>query len=94
MVSAIVVIAHYIPSLSLAVRRLHDTDRSGWFILLYCIPLVGLIAWIVFGCLDSTPTSNRFGDPVKNAQGSGLVASLDDFALEPEACPLGQTARS
>jgi len=63
-VSAVVIIAHYIPSLAIIVRRLHDTDKSGWLVLVCVIPLVGLIAFIVFGCMASTPGTNRFGAPV------------------------------
>lgn len=64
LVSAVIVITHYIPSLAIIVRRLHDTDKSGWLVLLCIIPLVGIIAFIVFGCTASTPASNRFGQPV------------------------------
>lgn len=53
-----------LPSLGVAVRRLHDTDRRGWWILLGLIPLIGAIVLIVFYALDSTPGHNRFGpDP-------------------------------
>lgn len=63
-VSAVIMIAHYIPSLAVIVRRLHDTDKSGWFVLVCLIPLIGIIAFIVFGCTASTPSTNRFGAPV------------------------------
>ena len=53
-----------IPSFTVAVRRLHDTDRSGWWLLLILVPLLGWIALIVFYCLDGTAGPNRFGiDP-------------------------------
>jgi uncharacterized membrane protein YhaH (DUF805 family) len=48
-------------ALSLAVRRLHDTDKSGWMILLGLIPIVGGIIVLVFMCLPGTPGQNRFG---------------------------------
>lgn len=64
LVSAVIVIAHYIPSLAIIVRRLHDTDKSGWLVLVCLIPLIGLVAFIVFGCTASTPGTNRFGAPV------------------------------
>ena len=52
-----------IPGMSLVVRRLHDTDRSGWWILLGLIPFFGLIVF-VFMCLNGTEGKNRFGpDP-------------------------------
>ena len=49
------------PSLGVTVRRLHDTDKSGWFILLGLIPFIGGIILLVFVCLDSNPGANRFG---------------------------------
>ena len=56
----------WIPSLAVAVRRLHDTDRSGWWLLIALVPLVGLVL-LVFLCLDSTPGDNRFGANPKGA---------------------------
>ena len=52
------------PSLGLAVRRLHDTDRSGWWFFIQLIPIVGGIVLLVFACLEGTRGPNRFGaDP-------------------------------
>ena len=50
-----------LPSIAVSVRRLHDTDRSGWWILIQLIPLIGGIVLLVFFCLDSSPGQNRFG---------------------------------
>ena len=44
--------------LPLSVRRLHDTGKSGWFILLGLIPFVGGIILLIFFCLDSQPETN------------------------------------
>ncbi len=53
-----------IPSIAVTVRRLHDTDRSGWWILISFVPLVGGIVLLIFEVLDGTPGPNRFGpDP-------------------------------
>lgn len=53
----------FIPGLGAAVRRLHDTDRSGWWILLSLIPLAGLVV-LVFLALEGSRGTNRFGaDP-------------------------------
>jgi uncharacterized membrane protein YhaH (DUF805 family) len=59
--SGIVTLVHIIPSISVGVRRLHDTDRSGWWILIGLVPLIGAIWLIVLYCIDSTPGTNRFG---------------------------------
>ena len=53
-----------VPTLAVIVRRLHDQDKSGWFILIQFIPYVGAIVLLVFMCLDGTKGENRFGaDP-------------------------------
>lgn len=54
-------LAVLVPSLAVTARRLHDTDRSGWMMLIALIPLVGAIVLLVFMCLDSKPGDNRFG---------------------------------
>ena len=59
----IFVLGVLIPSLSVGFRRLHDTDRSAWWMLIAFIPIVGSIALIVFYCLPGTPGPNRFGPP-------------------------------
>jgi uncharacterized membrane protein YhaH (DUF805 family) len=50
-----------LPSFSVAIRRLHDTDRTGWWLLIYLIPLVGAIVLLVFFLIDSDPGPNRYG---------------------------------
>ncbi len=60
-------LAVLIPSIAVAVRRLHDTNRSGWWILINFIPLIGLIIFIVFAVQDSTPGANRYGPNPKEA---------------------------
>lgn len=66
LVSALIIIAHYIPSVAITVRRLHDSDKSGWLVLLCLVPGIGIIAFIAYGCIASTPGANRFG-PVDHA---------------------------
>jgi uncharacterized membrane protein YhaH (DUF805 family) len=48
-------------ALSVAVRRMHDTDKSGWMLLLGLIPFVGWIVVLIFALLPATPNQNRFG---------------------------------
>ena len=56
-----------IPSISVQIRRLHDQDKSGWWILIGLIPLVGTLVLIVFLCLPGTNGDNRFGaDPISS----------------------------
>ncbi len=60
-------LAVLIPSLAVSVRRLHDTDRSGWWLLLLFIPFIGALVILIFMVLDSTPGDNRFGPNPKEA---------------------------
>ena len=64
MLAGIYSLAVLLPTLAVAIRRLHDTNRSGWWLLLAFIPLIGIIALIVFFCLEGEKNDNRFGlDP-------------------------------
>ncbi len=62
----ILMLAFIIPSIAVSIRRLHDLDKSGWWLLLGMIPVVGLILLYWF-CLKGTEGDNRFGpDPLGN----------------------------
>lgn len=50
-----------VPSIAVGVRRLHDTGRTGWWLLLALIPLIGAIVLLVFTVQDSTPGDNQYG---------------------------------
>jgi uncharacterized membrane protein YhaH (DUF805 family) len=54
------VLGTLIPNLAVGARRLHDTDRSGWWQLISLVPLVGIILLIVWWCTAGTPGKNRF----------------------------------
>ena len=56
-------LAVVLPRLAVAVRRLHDTDRSGWWLLIGFVPIVGWIVLLVWYCQKSDPVANRFGPP-------------------------------
>jgi uncharacterized membrane protein YhaH (DUF805 family) len=75
-VSSIFIILYYvyalavlIPSLAVGIRRLHDTDRSGWWLLIALIPLIGVIVLIVFLATDSTRGTNQYGTSEKYPTG-------------------------
>ena len=69
----------FIPSLALSVRRLHDIGKSGWFLLIMFIPLIGLIILIVWACTDSQPGTNEWG-PNPKEEGAGVIDHLVDDA--------------
>lgn len=54
-------LAVFIPGLAVAIRRLHDTDKSGWFVLLALIPCVGVIILLVFFASEGTKGPNKYG---------------------------------
>lgn len=63
-----------LPTLGVGVRRLHDTNRSGWWILISLVPFVGGIILLVFYIMDSTPGPNQFG-PNPRDERTGVMAS-------------------
>jgi uncharacterized membrane protein YhaH (DUF805 family) len=65
MLSGLFSLAMFVPNLAVSVRRLHDTDRSGWWLLLCFLPIIGIIVLLVFFCLDGTRGTNRFGENPK-----------------------------
>ena len=64
-VSGIITLGFFIPNLAVTVRRLHDTGKSGWWILIVLIPLIGFIVYLVFMCTDGEPGSNQYGQNPK-----------------------------
>lgn len=63
--SIIFSLAILLPSISVTVRRLHDTDRSGWFYWISLIPLVGFILLLIWLCTEGNQGDNRFGSDPK-----------------------------
>ena len=67
------ILALFLPSLAVAVRRLHDTDKSGWWLLINFVPFGGIV-YLVFLCQRGTSGENRFGpDPL----GADVAATFD-----------------
>ena len=65
--STIIVIFLFIPAITSQIRRFHDRDKSGWFILINFIPVVGWIIALVMLLDKGTPGKNRFGEyPLKS----------------------------
>jgi uncharacterized membrane protein YhaH (DUF805 family) len=68
LISSLFGLAVFLPGLAVAIRRLHDLDRTGWWILLSLIPIVGWIILIIWDCTKGTNGPNRFGpDPLAAA---------------------------
>ena len=65
LLSGLFVLAMFIPNISVTVRRLHDTDRSGWWWWICLVPLIGGIWLLVLLVLDGTPGENQYGPDSK-----------------------------
>lgn len=60
----IFLLACIIPSIAIGIRRLHDTDRTGWWLLISFVPLIGAIVLLVFFVMEGTQGPNQYGpDP-------------------------------
>ena len=75
LLSGLYVLATLLPSLSVSVRRLHDTNRSGWWILISLVPLIGPIVLLVFLVQDSQAETNPYGPNPKVSGGTGTKVS-------------------
>ncbi|MBV8840515.1 MAG: DUF805 domain-containing protein [Alphaproteobacteria bacterium] len=64
-VGTIVSLGLLLPGIAVSVRRLHDIDRTGWWILISLVPLVGAILLLIWYCSKGTPGPNTYGsDPL------------------------------
>ena len=76
LLSIVISIGLILPNISVAIRRLHDTDRSGWWILIGFVPLIGFIVLLIFYLEKSNPGDNKYGpDPQGGVSGSGVAAA-------------------
>lgn len=64
-ITVIVSLALIIPGIAVTVRRLHDTDRSGWWYLLTFVCGIGALIVLVFCIIEGTPGPNKYGDSPK-----------------------------
>ena len=65
--SSLYAIFIFIPGIAVTVRRLHDTNKSGWWILLNLIPPLGQLILLIFMVIDSDPNDNTYGPNPKHA---------------------------
>ena len=62
-----------LPAIAVTVRRLHDTGRSGWWILIALVPVIGGIVLLIFMVLDSQPGDNKYGPSPKTEPAGGAT---------------------
>lgn len=80
LISTLFSLAVLLPNLAVGARRLHDIDRSGWWLLVGLVPLVGWIVLLVFFVQDGTVGPNRYGPDPKGR-------TLDDVGPQPDPEP-------
>lgn len=71
--SAIFGLVSLIPSISVSVRRLHDTGKSGWLYLLWLVPIIGWILLLIWYCEKGDANANAHGEP---PEGSRLATEV------------------
>ena len=83
-----------VPALAVLVRRLHDTNRSGWWLFITFVPVVGGIAMFVFLVLEGTSGDNDYGsNPLLTSAvsspraGSSTQAGVSETTDQPESPP-------
>lgn len=74
--SGILLIAFWVvtlvPAIAVQVRRFHDQDKSGWWILLGFVPIIGGLAVLVFMCFEGTRGPNEYGPDPKEGEHAGV----------------------
>jgi len=66
-ISSIYALGALLPLIAVSVRRLHDTDRSGWWLLAVFFPFLGVVVLLLFMAQESDPKSNEYGPSPKQA---------------------------
>ena len=77
-ITTLYALAVLIPGLAVSVRRLHDTNRSGWWILTGLVPILGWIALLIFYVEDSRPGANQYGPNPKGIQATQPTQTVDE----------------
>jgi uncharacterized membrane protein YhaH (DUF805 family) len=62
-----------LPWIAVSIRRLHDTGRSGWWLLIWLVPFIGWIVLLIFMVLDGQPGDNEYGPSPKADPPSGAA---------------------
>ena len=76
----------FIPGLAVAVRRLHDTGRTGWWLLISLVPVIGGIVLLIFYCTDSQIGENQYGpNPKGITPQSAAQAETTAETKEPQS---------
>ncbi len=94
MISMLVSLGLFLPSLGLATRRLHDIGKSGWWLLLGFIPIVGWIILIVWLATKTDTAANVYGNPAVAKTATGAPVTAAPAASAPVATPSAATTET
>ncbi len=72
--NALVFVGLFLPQLAAGIRRLHDTDKSGWWQLLVFIPVIGWLALVILWAAQGDANDNRFGSAPQSEAPKAAVA--------------------
>jgi uncharacterized membrane protein YhaH (DUF805 family) len=81
LVNGLYTLAILLPSIAVGIRRMHDINKSGWWLLLWFVPVIGWVWLIILHCRDSDIGDNIFGSSDKYPDAND---SDDDFLLDEE----------
>lgn len=81
--TGIVVLAHFIPALAITARRLHDTDKSAWWLLLMLAPGIGAIVLLIFMCTPTQTINNHYASPMHAAKSDKLDQAVPPSTNNP-----------
>jgi uncharacterized membrane protein YhaH (DUF805 family) len=57
----------FIPGIAVSIRRLHDSRKSGWYILIVIVPIIGIIGFFLLTAVDGSPGKNEYGENPKES---------------------------
>ncbi len=86
-VSIILSFALFIPNLAITARRLHDVGKSGWWMLVSLIPLIGPVILIIFCATKSDVGPNRFGNSTQSGSGPTGLPPIPSPSQAPLEVP-------
>lgn len=72
-INILLALVFFLPALAVAIRRLHDTGRTGWWLLIGLIPIIGAIVLLIFYCTDSQPGENQYGPNPKEPKAQPIA---------------------
>ena len=66
----------FVPSIAISLRRLHDIGRSGWWLFIVLVPIIGALVFVIFTFQDSEPRTNRYGPSSKYNYDSSVTERM------------------